>query len=398
MRRALLLLLFATTAFAQDLRRSGFLGVRVEQAKPSGVEVKALVDGGSAKAAGIRIGDVITRINGHDVAGPDDFVQFAKSLHAGDVATLHLQRGDVKMDVKPRPFEQSPDANVFYRAAKSDDALRRVIVTAPKQPGRHPAILYIGGIGCFSQESLDLSTPESQLLYGLTRAGFVTMRVEKSGMGDSEGSPCSATDFNAEMHGYLAGLRALKTYDFVDPAKVFLVGLSIGGVEAPIVARQEPVHGLVVINTVSKPFLEYLLETRRRQGVLAKVAYDQLDRDMRLEESCNHRALIEKQPTEAQCAEHITYPAPLVYMQQWAAINPADSWKAIDVPVLVVYGTADIVATQADHPYLASMLNSFHPGSATLKSIDGMEHGLTTNGTLNPSVLPTIENWLADHS
>ena len=51
------------------------------------------------------------------------------------------------------------------------------------------------------------------------------------------------------MQGYLAGLRALKQFEFVDSANVFLLGLSIGGVDAPLVARQEPVRGIVVVNT-----------------------------------------------------------------------------------------------------------------------------------------------------
>src|SRR5438270_686022 len=79
--------------------------------------------------------------------------------------------------------------------------------------------------------------------YGLTRAGFVTMRVERGGMGDSQGPPCMspAVDLQAEVRGYVAGLKALKEYPFVDAKQVFIVGLSIGGVEAPLVAEQVPV-------------------------------------------------------------------------------------------------------------------------------------------------------------
>jgi hypothetical protein len=46
---------------------------------------------------------------------------------------------------------------------------------------------------------------------------------------------------------------------------VFLVGLSLGGVEAPILAAEEEVRAVVVVNTVAKPLFEYLLDTRRRQ-------------------------------------------------------------------------------------------------------------------------------------
>src|SRR5205085_8652783 len=195
-------------------------------------------------------------------------------LRAGDTVTIRFFRNGAaqtkQVSLKPRPFELSPDVEVLYKAVAVDGSLRRVIVTVPKNEGKHPAVLYINGIGCFSQESLDLSSADAKLLYGLTRAGFVTMRVEKSGMGDSQGPPCMspAVDLQAEVRGYVAGLKSLKEYPFVDARQVFVVGLSIGGVEAPLVAEQVPVKGLVVINTVAKPFLEYLTDTRRRQHLL----------------------------------------------------------------------------------------------------------------------------------
>ena len=226
-------------------------------------------------------------------------------------------------------------------------------MTKPKTAGKHPAVLYINGVGCFSQESIDLSSPDAKLLYGLTRAGFVTMRVEKSGMSDSQGPPCASpeVDLEAEMRGYLAGLKALKAYPVVDSNAVFLVGLSIGGVEAPLVAQQIPVRGLVVINTVAKPFLEYLTDTRRRQHLLRHTAYDEMEQRLRLNEQCNHRLLIERETPEQVikeipgCGDYITYPAPYTFMQQWAALNPAQEWKKVNVPVLVVYGTSDFIST-----------------------------------------------------
>src|SRR5262249_38164584 len=220
----------------------------------------------------------------------NDFVQTVKGLRAGDVAVVRLRRGESdltkKVIVKPRPMEAAPDVNVFYQAISVDGSLRRVIVTAPKETGRRPAILYLNGVGWFSQESLDLSSPDANLLYGLTHAGFVTMRVEKTGMGDSQGPPCASAeaDLQAEVRSYLAVLRARTQSSFFDPAQVFLIGVSLGGVGAPLVAQQEPVKGIVVVNTVAKPLFEYLLDTLRRQALLRRTPYDEVDRDMRLVE------------------------------------------------------------------------------------------------------------------
>lgn len=426
-----LLIACISIATGQELRRSGFVGVKAGEVTDDlrtklhlsgtgGIVVLDLVEGGSAKAAGLLPNDIITEIGEHHIRDVNDFVNQAKSLRAEDVVSLHVVRAGESLTkqlvVKPRPYESSPDATTLYNAVSVDGSLRRTIVTVPKTQGKHPAIFYITGIGCSSQDVLDLGTTETKLLYGLTRAGFVTMRVEKSGMGDSQGQPCMnpSVDMQAEVRGYVAGLNALKKYPFVDSDNVFILGLSIGGVEAPLVAREIPVKGLVVVNTVAKSFLEYLTETRRRQMLLSHTQYDELERRLRLNEECNHRLLIEKEtPDEVlknspSCKDFIEYPAPYTYMQQWAALNLAEEWKKIESPVLVVYGTADYIATQADHPYLADIINSFHAGHATLKAINGMDHYMTQAGTMEesmkrttgirgefePALLEIIKAWL----
>ena len=424
---ALCIIITGSLGAVQELRRSGFLGVvavqipdAVRRANETGVLVQSLVEGGSAKAADIQPNDIITQVNEHRVSDVNDFVQVARSLRAGDMATIRLRRGEATLTkqvaVKPRPYETAPDADVFYKAITVDGSLRRVIVTAPKAPGHHPAILYLNGVGCFSQESLDLSSPDAKLLYGLTRAGFVTMRVEKTSMGDSQGPPCASAqaDLRAEVRSYVAGLAALKQYPFVDPAKIFIVGISLGGVEAPLVAQQESVKGIAVINTVARPLFEYLLDTLRRQAMLRHTPYDEVDRNMRLNELCNHRLLIDRQTPEQiiketpPCQGHIEYPAPYTLMQQWAALNLAEEWKRVASPVLIVYGTSDFISSIADDPYLADLINSFHPGHATVKAIAGMDHYMTKAATMEesltrtpgtrtefePAVLEVIRAWL----
>src|SRR5207245_2470796 len=177
---------------ADDLRRSGFVGVQVVQVSGDvrttlklssdiGVRVQALVDGGSAKAAGLHPNDVITQVGPRVVSGVSDFVQLVKRFRAGDVAVLTINRDrqvlTLQIPIRPRPIEAADGVNVRYDAVTVDGTLRRTIVTAPPSGGRHPAVLYLNGIGCFSQESLDISSHDAKLLYGLTRAGFVTMRV-----------------------------------------------------------------------------------------------------------------------------------------------------------------------------------------------------------------------------
>lgn len=415
----------APGASADGLRRPGFLGVQVEglpagAPQAPGLAVRALVDGGSARQAGVRSGDVIKAIGGRRVTTTEEFVAAARQLRGGDVAALDVLRaGDplrLEVAVKPRPPESAPDLDVDYGAVKVDGHLRRTLVTVPRAPGpsRRSAVLFVTGVGCFSQEIADPRDNVAQLLYGLTRAGFVTMRVEKSGEGDSQGPACSSpqADMAAEVRGYVAGLRALKADPRVDAGRVFIVGLSIGGVEAPLIEREEAVKGVVVINTAAKPFMEYLLETRRRQALMRGMPFDEADRHLARVLRCNYAALVSREAPQdlharmPACREEIRFPAPLAFMRQWAALNPGEAWRAVDSPVLVVIGTSDWVATVAESPYLVEMINGFRAGRATLQVIEGMDHGLSRAPTMQqslarrgpgefePAVLEATADWL----
>jgi S1-C subfamily serine protease len=77
-------LLSVSVTRAQELRRSGFVGLQVtsipdaapadrELARDVGVLVQALVDDGSAKAAGLEPNDIITDVGDHTVTGVADF-------------------------------------------------------------------------------------------------------------------------------------------------------------------------------------------------------------------------------------------------------------------------------------------------------------------------------------
>jgi hypothetical protein len=317
-------------------------------------------------------------------------------------------------------LESAPDVATDYRAVAVDGGTRRTIVARPKSPGRYPAVLYITGIGCFSQESIGVQSTESKLLYGLTRRGFVTMRVEKAGVGDSQGPSCESewADLQSEVKGYVEGLRALRNYDFVDAENIFLVGLSIGGVEAPLVAQQASVKGIVVINTVARSFLDYLQDIRRTQGALRKTPYDVLESNLRVNARCNYELFIEHKPVETlldkepACGEWIRYPAPRAFMQQWADLNPAAQWKDVSVPVLILHGEYDFIASAVDGSYLRDIVESFHAGMATYLSVPKMDHymGHVTSwseslhkmsgmlGEFEPSLIDIVGDWLQGHS
>src|SRR4051812_10106684 len=142
-------LVAAPTFVSAELRRSGFLGIAV--ATDDGqLAVRGTAEGGSGKEAGVLAGDVITKLDGKPVAGAAEFVASARSLRAGDIATLDVVRSgnpmQLRVPVKPRPFESAPGIETAYGDVTVDGHLRRTLLATPKEsPGKLPGVLLVNG-------------------------------------------------------------------------------------------------------------------------------------------------------------------------------------------------------------------------------------------------------------
>jgi len=368
------------------LRRAPSLGVALNSSGGA-VTIDAVGPGSAAANMGLERGDVVVSVDGVTVADSAAFVAAVARRRAGDAVTIVVKRGGATLTKEGKlgalPLEKQAAYDIEYGNVDTGAGRRRVIVTRPRDTARHPAVLLIGGIGCYSLDGLlrpaEPRDPYAKILDALTRAGYVTMRVEKSGMGDSEGPPCSdpRSDFEAEVRGNAAGLAQLESLDFVDRGNVFLFAHSIGPLVAARIAAKHPVRGLVLAETIGTGWLEYELTNVRRQLLLSGAPYDEVDRRVRQHEICAHRFFIEKQPADKTCAGDLAAPAPSTYMQQLGSLDLAPLWKQIDAPVLIFYGTADFVTDDYQHQYLTNMINAFHPGRATYVRIEGMDHGLT---------------------
>lgn len=272
------------------------------------------------------------------------------------------------------------------------------MLTRPGSPGRHPAVFLIGGLGCYSLDNLNPDDPYALLLDGLTRRGFVTMRVDKNGEGKSGGPPCESpqSDLQLAVRRSVAGLEALASYDFVDRGRIFIFAHSIGPLEGVLAAQNLDfsLRGFLAVETIGKTWMEYTLENARRQTLMTGMPYDASDRFVRATELCHHRFLIDRKTPEQviqeipECKNHVqTFGVASTYMQQIAALDLGAEWKKVDVPVLVTYGTSDPTTSAEESHYLVNMINSFHPGRAEYMEFAGMGHGLD----LSPSARAWLE-------
>ena len=315
-------------------------------ASPTHVVVTALTPGTQASTH-VRVGDLIDAIADKTISNLDDVDSALHVLRAGQKVPITVLRdGEIvhtEVTLRSAPYESLPGIDVLYRTVRVDGSLRRVIVTKPRGNGRFPAILLIGGLGCYSLDGWSKEdAPYGRLLYTLTQHGWVTMRVEKSGEGDSRAPQCSSpeADFNLEAAGYTAGLDALRRYDFVQADHVFVFAHSIGPLVATVVAQRSPVRGMIAAETTGRVWFDYELDIAGRQMLDLGDPYDEAERNTRELEVCLHDFYIEKQTPGKLLRDHpgcrgIFVPGvPYTYLQQVGDLNPAAAWKKWIFPSL----------------------------------------------------------------
>lgn len=397
------------TPSSDPLPRRPFLGVTAEPAPNNHLRIGKIVPNSSAAQSALAVGDILLALNGTPVGSMDTFLAGVKSFKSGDHLIYRVDRSGKEMDIEVTlgewPREQPGDIQVLYDAVDTQDATARSILTMPIGNTRKlPSILFVQGWDC---SSVDWPLPEPnlgrELVYGLTRAGFAVMRSEKSGVGDSTGTPCRDVDFRSEVSLFTSALKKLKSYDFVDTENVFIFGHSAGGWIAPLVASEEPVKGIVAYGTVVRPFAEYLVENyRRSRWRRSQRDLVQLEDEQRLYARLLHYLLVEKSSVRDVTVKHPELSAiaktmfpdeehfdgwrTLQHVRQLNDQNIARVWASLDTNVLALIGEFDIRTLPTDHEYIAAIVNARHPGKGAWRLLPKMDHGFALHDSLNDSV------------
>jgi alpha-beta hydrolase superfamily lysophospholipase/predicted aspartyl protease len=370
------------------LARHAILGAAAAQ-KTGGVTVTIIAPNGPAYAAGLRVGDVIRSMGDRPIVVPADFYQAAHDATAGrtlDVSYVR-DRKPARADVVPASAirESYPGATTTYGSVTVDNSLRRTLLTVPTgAKGPVPAVLIIGGIGCYSVDvAASPQDPYMNLSRDLAHAGYATVRIDKSGVGDSQGPPCAHVDFDAEVRGYRAALASVRTNAAIDPKRIYLFGHSIGSVIAPRLALEGGVAGIIVAEGVGRDWPEYEIRNLRRDLELDGSSPAETDRALIEKAECMQKYMFDNLPEvaiEAQmpsCKVHNSvYPVSAWYMRQVAGLNVIEPWTKLDLPVLLIYGASDFETELADHQRIADVVDALHPKSATVIPITGMSHFL----------------------
>jgi PDZ domain len=149
------IVLVAPCSLAQSDRLPRHAVLGASAVDRDGVRVSALRPGGAAERSGLHVEDVIVSIGGRPVHTLTEYVASVKAAPSDGPALFQITRGDATLSLPvvldAAPNETDAMVDTLYQTVVVDSSLRRTLLTVPRGvQGQRPAVLILGGIGCYS--------------------------------------------------------------------------------------------------------------------------------------------------------------------------------------------------------------------------------------------------------
>lgn len=366
----------SSQAMSSDLPRRASWEAKFVAANPLGRLLENIDSDSPLDNAGLKVGDVLLQVNNTLIKDGATWDDLTDNLVANTPTKLTVRRGLMTFDVtarfNPVPLERYTGLDVEYGVVENDFGFKqRTIVTLPKSTkGKIPAIFMVQGLSCSSAEvrATSKSNYIKMLKQIVESVDMLVMRIEKPGMGDSQGN-CSKTNFNTELHGYEKGLQTLLNDPRIDRNRVLVYGNSMGSAIAPYLANKYQLNGVISDGTFYRSWFEHMLEIERRIKQMQGQTEAQISQQINqayiplyygmLIEKKSYAQVIQENPLLAQYnyhgPEHM-YGRPMAYYHQLQDFDFAGQWQQVKVPVRVRWGENDWIMSEADNHMIVDTL------------------------------------------
>jgi uncharacterized protein len=370
----------------------------------------------------------------------DGNLDVTKNLIQGDWSQselkqkLEFKRSDQPLDLL-RP--QTPEKPYPYReeditfSNKAADVTLAGVLTLPKGNGPFPAAILIAGSGPQDRDG-SIANHKPLLVLGdyLTRNGFAVLRYDKRGMGQSTGSPETATTMDL-AGDVLCAIKYLKTRKEIDPARIGLIGHSEGAIIAPAIAADNPdVPWVVLLAPPATKGEETLLNQSdliARAGGLPdaqvlnslnfdKEAYDLVQKEPdsavvseKLKALVKSSGLDKAMPPGALDEQIRMMTSP--WFRFFLSYDPVPDLKKTKCPVLALYGEKDLqVPPKINMPLLQKAFKDGGNTQADIRQLPDLNHLFqhayrgtpseysAIDETFSPGALKIIGDWLQARS
>lgn len=384
--------------FSQELPRRPFIGIqlgditigiqsRFNLPMSHGPIISQVFPQSSAEAAQLIVGDVIVSLNDQKMKDTQQFLFAIKNYTTGDIVKLGIFREgksfEILMELKGFPIHHQPYGTTELTSVKANGNHHRVIITIPEHIDFPAPVLFIlPTVGCNTLESIPGNPSIYQAIVdSFTYHGYATIRMERSGVGDSKGEPCETMSFDAELDALELTYELIDQYDALDVNNVFLFGHGIGAISGALLSQHLPFRGMVAYGTIGRNYPEWEWLTTRKQFELANIDDVVLDDAMNLELQRIYLQYVEKYSTdevrkkipeiEEQFKTRIHSDE---FYYQLAQRNIPQVWKDSNVRLLIVHGMSDYLTFQQDHRRIADLVNTSRPRTAAYFEFSWTDH------------------------
>lgn len=387
--------------FTDALPRHAFWGASFDDPTDTraGALVRSVRDSSFAASVGLKPNDILLKVNNYTFFTNAVFQECRTRVRGGDKVEMLVNRQGNLITlsgvVPPMPKESFPGVVSEYKSVLTAYGYKvQVIITRPQNTtGKIPAVFVVRWLSCDPIEKpvspVNRKHGVARLLEDLVaKSGYAVIRVEKTGLGDSEGPSCDEADFRHELAAHKAAFEAFKQLDYVDTTKIFMFGQSNGGAYAPLVVDNFKPAGYFVSGVWLKTWYEHMLEFERRKMELQKITPAEVTRKMVLVSEFYTDYLIKEQlpGTILKAKPYLKeiwddgdayqYGITVSYFQQLQDLNVAEAWANVSVPVYCVYGSNDFLMSKDDHEKLITLVNKNSSGLGVFEEVAGMEHSM----------------------
>lgn len=269
-----------------------------------------------------------------------------------------------------------------------------------------PAVVLVGGSGNVDRDTIAYGVPVMGQLAGhLADAGFLVVRYDKRGVGQSGGRAESATlpDYADDVISVVKWLREQKD---VDDRRVAVVGHSEGGAVALLAAtRTDDITAIVTIAAPGVKGSELVLEQQRTALEGLKIAEDEKQRRVDLQKQVMN-AVISGQGWEG-VPDAVRKQADSPWFRSFLQWDPAPVMKKVDEPLLILHGALDKQVPLRNAEVLNGLALQRKKGTTTLAMVPGINHllvpartgevseyGSLQGAKVSPDVARQITEWL----
>ncbi len=280
-------------------------------------------------------------------------------------------------------------------------------LTMPKKPAaKNPAVILLAGSNVTDRDSVVAGIAiMSQLAGSLADAGYVVLRFDKRGTGQSGGRAEAATiaDFANDARVALRWIAGRKD---VDPKRIALVGHSEGAAVALVTAGKDgKVAAVASISGPGTTGAELVLEQQQHQLDLAKATPEERQQKVELQKAIQDAVLSgtgwDKVPKEYRSAD-------TPWFQSYLQYDPAKTLKDVNQPLLILQGELDqqVPATHADK--LGALAKKTSKSKSvevvTVKGVNHLlvpattgevtEYGTLADRTVSRDLTKSLVDWL----